>query len=66
MKEEVILKQQLDEVYSVGFRNGQIEMRNNVLKAINRDWTLVKDFALMVKIMKKINKLRLTKPNLPL
>lgn len=57
-------KKHLDEVYSVGFRNGQIEMRNSVLKSINRDWSLLPDATLMVKIMKKINKIRLSKPKL--
>lgn len=57
-------KEQLDEVYSIGFKNGQIEMRNKVLKSINRDWSLITDMKLMVKVMKKINKLRLSKPTL--
>lgn len=57
-------KEDLDEIYSIGFRNGQIEMRNKVLKSINRDWGLIRDAALMVKVMKKINKLRLSKPKL--
>lgn len=57
-------KKHLDEVYSIGFRNGQIEMRNKVLKSINRDRSLVLDANLMVKLMKKINKLRLSKPKL--
>lgn len=58
------LKEVLDEVYAVGFKNGQIEMQNKVLKSINRDWTLLPNAELMVKIMKKINRLRLSKPNL--
>lgn len=57
-------KEELDEIYSIGFRNGQIEMRNKVLKSINRDWNLLPNADLMVKLMKKINKLRLSKPNL--
>ncbi len=61
------LKENLDEVYSVGFRNGQIEMKNKVLKAINRDWSLVtikKPLDVAMKIMKKVNSLKLTKENL--
>lgn len=57
-------KEDLDEVYSIGFRNGQIEMRNKVLKSINRDWSLIRDVDLLIKVMKKINKLRLSKPKL--
>lgn len=57
-------KKHLDEIYSIGFRNGQIEMRNKVLKSINRDWSLLPDAALMVKLMKKVNKLHLSKPKL--
>lgn len=57
-------KKHLDEVYSVGFRNGQIEMRNKVLKSINRDWKLLPNADLMVKVMKKINRLRLSQPKL--
>lgn len=55
-------KEQLDAVYSIGFKNGQIEMRNKVLKSINRDWSLIRDADLLIKVMKKINKLRLSKP----
>ncbi len=57
-------KRHLDEVYSIGFKNGQIEMRNKVLKSINRDWSLIRDADLLIKVMKKINKLRLSKPKL--
>lgn len=55
------LKKGLDEVYAVGFRNGQIEMRNKILKSINRDWRLIPNFVLMVSLMKKINRLKLSK-----
>ena len=58
-------KEHLDAVYSIGFKNGQIEMRNKVLKSINQDWSLLPDANLMMKVMKKINKLRLSKPSLP-
>lgn len=57
-------KEDLDEAYSIGFRNGQIEMRNKVLKSINRDWSLLPNADLVIKLMKKINKLRLSKPKL--
>lgn len=60
MKEEEI-KKGLDKVYDVGFKNGQIEMRNKILKSINRDWSLIMNGALMVKLMKKINRLKFTK-----
>ncbi len=55
------LKKGLDDVYLMGFTNGQIEMRNKILKSINRDWKLVKHFDLMVKLMRKINRIKLSK-----
>lgn len=62
MKEEE-LKEYMDRVYAVGFRNGQIEMKNRVLMKLNRDiklWIGGKaDF--MMELLKKINKLPLTK-----
>ncbi len=60
MTEEEI-KKYLDEVYAVGFKNGQIEMRNKILKSINRDWSLVAHVDVMVKLMKKINRIKLSK-----
>lgn len=59
--EEEEIKKGLDEVYAVGFKNGQIEMRNKILKSINRDWSLVMHVDLMVKLMKKINRIKLSK-----
>jgi len=62
MKEEE-LKKYLDKVYAIGFKNGQIEMRNRVLMKINRGvkfWIGVKaDY--VVNLLKTINKLPLTK-----
>ncbi len=61
------MKERLDEVYSIGFKNGQIAMKNKVLKAINRDWSLVVQetpFDIAMKIMKKVNSLKLVKPDL--
>ncbi len=58
------LKKYLDEVYAVGFKNGQIEMKNRVLMKLNRDvnfWTSVKSADFLVYLLKKINKLPLTK-----
>lgn len=55
-----------DKIYAVGFKNGQIEMKNKVLKKINRDWTLVtikRPMELAMKILKMINKLPLSKPH---
>jgi hypothetical protein len=60
MTEEDI-KKGLDDVYSVGFKNGQIEMRNKILKSINRDWSLIPDAGLMVKLMKKISRIKLSR-----
>jgi len=55
------LKEAMDEVYAIGFKNGQIEMRNKILKSINRDWSLIPHASVIVKVMKKINRLRLSK-----
>lgn len=58
------LKKNLDEVYAVGFKNGQIEMKNKVLMKINRDWKLVtikQPMDLIMEILKKVNKIRLSK-----
>jgi len=55
------LKEGLDEVYSIGFKNGQIEMRNKILKCINRDWSLIKHIDVMIKLMKKINRIKFSK-----
>lgn len=59
MNEE--LKKTLDEVYAIGFKNGQVEMRNKVLKSINRDFNLIPHADLMIKLMKKINRLKFSK-----
>ncbi len=53
-------KEIADKIYDVGFRNGQIDMKNKVLKKINRDWSLVtikKPMDLVVKILKKVNRI---------
>lgn len=55
------LKKGMDEVYAVGFKHGQIEMRNKILKSINRDYGLLPHASLMLKLMKKINRLKLSK-----
>lgn len=55
------LKKGFDEVYNIGFKNGQIEMRNKVLKHINRDWSLIPHATIMIKLMHKISKLKLSK-----
>ena len=54
------VKEFADKVYAIGFKNGQIEMKNKVLKSINRDWNLVgikKPMDLIMTILKKVNKL---------
>lgn len=60
MKEEE-LKEYLDEVYNIGFKNGCIEMKNKVLKTLNTDWKLFGtkvEVDLLVKILKKIDKIK--------
>lgn len=53
-----------DEIYAIGFRNGQIEMKNKVLMKINRNWTLPVEPAM--KILKMVNKIPLSKELTPL
>ncbi len=63
MKDIEELKKYLDKVYAIGFKNGQIEMKNRVLIKINRDvkfWIGVKADYVM-NLLKTINKLPLTK-----
>ena len=65
MKEKEIqykaTKKQLDEVYNIGRRNGAIDMKNKILKSLNRDWKLwgykKENVDLCVKVLKKINRL---------
>lgn len=54
------IKNIYDKIYQVGFKNGQIEMRNKILKSINRNWSLIPNADLMVKLMKNINRTSLT------
>ena len=35
------LKRVMDKIYTTGFRNGRIDMKNKILKQINRDWSLL-------------------------
>lgn len=58
--DEKELKAKLDEVYNIGFKNGRIEMKNKILKSINRDWNLFppSQVNLLIKVLKKINRLR--------
>lgn len=61
-KVEKETKKILDKVYVAGFRNGQIEMKNSVLKKINRDWTLITirpPMDLVMKILKMVDKIKL-------
>ena len=61
--DEEELKKYMDKVYAVGFKNGQIEMRNRVLMKINRTvkFWLGGSASMMVDLLKTINKLPLTK-----
>ncbi len=58
---EIELKIYMDKIYSIGFKNGQICMKNKIMKFINRDWTLFPDLEIVVKILKKINKIGISK-----
>ena len=60
------VKEVADKIYAVGFKNGQIEMKNKVLKNINRDWNLITikpPMDLIVTILKKVNKIKVTLPS---
>lgn len=55
------LKEAMDEVYAIGFKNGGIEMKNKILKKINRDFSLFinqKAGFVAVKILKMVAKLK--------
>lgn len=55
------LKRNLDKIYKVGFKNGQIEMKNKVLKKINRNWNLLRiknPLDLAIEIIKIIDKIK--------
>lgn len=59
-------KEIADKIYAIGFKNGQIEMKNKVLKTINRDWDLItikRPMDLIMRVLKTVNKLRLSKPH---
>lgn len=65
MGEKKALKSTLNQVYSIGFRNGQIDIKYRILKAINRDWSLIairRPVDLVMKILKKVNALKVPKP----
>ncbi len=59
-------KEIADKIYAVGFRNGQLEMRNKVLKRINRDRDLItikSPMDLIMRILKTVNKIKPSKAN---
>lgn len=59
MEKEV--KDVMDEVYNIGLKNGRIEMKNKILKSLNRDWKLFStapQVDLLIKILKKINRIK--------
>lgn len=58
---DIQFKKKLDEIYETGFRNGRIDMKNKIMKSLSRDWklfTFPPDVNLMMKILKKINRLK--------
>ena len=60
MREEEF-KKYIDKIYNIGLKNGGIEMKNKILKKINRDYSLVcikNPIDLIVKILKVINKVK--------
>lgn len=56
------IKKELDKLYDTGFNNGSIEMKNKIMKSLNRDWrmfTSVAQVKLLIKILKKIDKIKI-------
>lgn len=56
MKEE-----QLERLYSLGIQHGSLEMKNKILKALNRDvkmFRTTQECDLLIKILKKIDKIK--------
>ncbi len=54
-------KQVASNIYFVGVKNGGILMKNRILRGLNRDWKLFTTKAeldLLVKVMKKINRIK--------
>ncbi len=54
-------KEITDKVYEIGLKNGRVEMKNKILKKINRDFSLVtfcKPREAVMKIMKLIDKIK--------
>lgn len=50
-----------DQIYNTGFRNGQIDMKNKILRRVNHDWNLLKEHSsigLMIKVLKIIDKIK--------
>lgn len=61
------IKAKLDKVYLAGFKNGSITMKNKILKSLNRDWKIFctpSELNMMVKVLKKIDKVNLSKKDL--
>jgi len=62
--DETELKKWADEIYAIGFKNGQIEMQNRVLKLINTDTSIMairNSVDVAMHFIKKIKKMRYTK-----
>ena len=63
-EEEKYLQQRMDEVYAIGFKNGQIEMQNRVLKLINTDLDIMairNSVDVAMHFIKRIKKMRYTR-----
>lgn len=54
--------EQLEKLYSLGVQHGSLEMKNKILKALNKDvklFTTTQECDLLIKILKKIDKTKL-------
>lgn len=51
-----------EEIYKIGFTHGAIEMKNKVLKGINRDMTLFSIKNQTTDVLRKIDTMRSPKP----
>lgn len=51
-----------EEIYKIGFNHGAIEMKNKVLKGINRDITLFRAKNTTTETLRKIDTMKLPTP----
>lgn len=62
---EIDMEEFAKQIYEIGFSHGAQEMKNKVLKSINRDITLFTTKNETVAVLKKVQKLKLPKATTP-